>query len=238
MPLVAPLRGGRTNMSALDVGGHRDPVKGLDALVRATRDGSLASRVVERPVLRVAHGSGARREVVCGMFFGAGLIHRAIELSHRVLPRERQGVVGSTLLTGGLIAKHLLRGGQGILQPDKVQALVDGESLPGGEYSLLLATSLDRLFARMRPFLGSEPAPVRFTAVAAGALWKKRAVPSVLRGRSRPWISPTNGYHSRNAHRVVLRMDCGFTVDGELFAPEADRIVSLAAHERVRFLRA
>ena len=47
-----------------------------------------------------------------------------------------------------------------------------------------------------------------------------------------------NGYVSRNAQRVDLRMDCGFTVDGELEAPVADRIVSLTADTRVPFVRA
>lgn len=237
-PLLAPLRGGRTNMSAHDLGAQRDPVKGIAALLRADREGRMDSLVVERPVLRVAHGSGARRRVACGMFFGAGMIHRAVSLSHRVFPHGQQGVAGSTLLTGGLIARQLLRGADGILAPDKLQAIVDGTPIDDGEFSLVIATSLSRLFARMRPFLGSEPAPVRFTAVATGAHRLTRSVVPILRGRRAPWVRPENGYHSANAHRVVMRMSCGFTVDGELFAPEPDRIVSLGAHERVRFLRA
>lgn len=235
LPLVAPLRGGRTNMSARDVGAQRDPVKAMAALLRAAREGRLGERIVERPVLRVQHG---RRDVVCGMFFGAGLIHRAVSLSHRVFPHGQQGVAGSTLLTGGLIAKSLLRGANGIVQPDKVQVLLDQEPVPDGEFTLLIASTLKRLFAGMRPFLGDEPAPVRFTGLAPGAHRLARAVPGILRGRRAAWATPAHGYHSANAHRVVLRMDCGFTVDGELFAPEAGRVVSLSAHEGVRFVRA
>lgn len=238
VPLVAPLRGGSTNMTALDLRARRDPVKAMARLVEAARRGRIEDLLVERAVLRVEHGTATRRDVLCGMFFGAGLIHRAIELSHRIFPHGRsQGSFGATLLTGTLIGKQILRGTDGMLTPDKLQILFDGEPLADSEFTLVIGSTLGRLFAGMRPFLGEEPAPVRFTAIAGRAKRQARSAPAILRGRRRPWIVPAAGYHSRNAKRVVLSMDCGFTVDGELFAPEPGRIVSLSAHERVRFLR-
>ena len=50
-------------------------------------------------------------------------------------------------------------------------------------------------------------------------------------------MNPENGYTSRNVDRAELRMDCGFTVDGEIFEPEPDEIVTLSADHRVTFVR-
>ena len=42
VPMVAPLRGGRTNMTGLDIGSQRDPVKGMAGLkVKLNPDGSI-----------------------------------------------------------------------------------------------------------------------------------------------------------------------------------------------------
>jgi len=51
-------------------------------------------------------------------------------------------------------------------------------------------------------------------------------------------VNRENGYTSVNARQIDLRIDCGFTVDGELIEPAPDRIVRLTARERVRFVRA
>jgi diacylglycerol kinase family enzyme len=50
IPMIAPLRGGRTNMTALDLGARRNPVKGLRGLLEDARAGRLAERIVHRPV--------------------------------------------------------------------------------------------------------------------------------------------------------------------------------------------
>jgi hypothetical protein len=51
-------------------------------------------------------------------------------------------------------------------------------------------------------------------------------------------VDEDNGYLSRNASRVDLRMDCGFTVDGELVEPAGGRIASITGDDVVRFVRA
>ena len=55
---------------------------------------------------------------------------RAIELTHRLFPRGRsQGAFGATLVTAGLVGRQALWGrDQGVLEPDKVQMLVDGKA--------------------------------------------------------------------------------------------------------------
>jgi hypothetical protein len=233
---VAPLRGGRTNMTAGDLGADPRPTRGLVALLDAIAQGRLDERLVARPVLRVE--SNRRSGVQYGMFFGAGMISRAVALVHRTFPPGQQGVFGAGLVTGALLAKVFTRPSDGILTPDKAAITFDGRLLGDAEFYLLIASTLSHLFLNMRPFWGTGPGGVRATAIASRAMRSFVAAPGILRGRPRPWVTPENGYESANAQRVRIAMGCGFTIDGELFAPEPDEVVNLCADRRLTFVRA
>jgi hypothetical protein len=237
VPMIAPLRGGRTNMTALDVGSRANPVKGLRGLLEDVRAGRLEERIVERPVLRFeTHKS---RHLQYGMFFGAGMIHRAIELTHRLFPTGRsQGVFGAGLVTAGLILRASMKDRNGVLAPDKIQIRLDGEEVPHGEFYLVIGSSLQRLFLRMNPFWGDGPGGVRFSSIATNASQVRSAFPGILRGRPKSFVTPEHGFTSENSERAELRLDCGFTVDGEFFEPINDEVVTITADRRVTFVRA
>jgi diacylglycerol kinase (ATP) len=243
IPMVAPLRAGRTNMSALDLGARKDPLRGLGELIACAEDGRIAERVEPRRVLRVSYGYGIERAAQYGMFFGAGIIKRAMDLNHRLFDRSGEksiieGVPGATLVTAGLIGRMMTGDHTGILTPDKVQILLDGEAMDRGEYHLVIASTLSRLFARMRPFWGQGPGGVRFTSVAAPCESFGRAAFGAIRGKPADWVTPEAGYLSRNVDRAELRMNCGFSVDGEIWQPDPDRSVALSAESVVHFVRA
>jgi diacylglycerol kinase (ATP) len=237
LPAIAPLRGGRTNMTSKDLGADSDPVRGLARVIEAADAGRLEPLTVARPVLRVR--SQRRGEDLYGMFFGAGLIYRAIGVVHRVFPPGRsQGLFGASLVTGALIGKVLFRPSSGILTPDKCQVRVDGRDLCDAELYLLISSTLDRLFLRMNPFWGAGPGGVRLTALASRAPWMALAAPGILAGRPPRWLAPEDGYASARTERAELRISCGFTVDGELFDPEPEEAIELSADRRITFLRA
>ena len=100
-----------------------------------------------------------------------------------------------------------------------------------------MAATLPRLCARLRPFWGTGPGGVRFTALAADTEKLATSLPGVLAGRPGKHVTEENGYLSRNAGRVALLASCGLTVDGELIAPEPGRVVSITADKTVRFVR-
>lgn len=237
VPMIAPLRGGRTNMTAMDLGAHRNPLAGLRAVLWAARCGRLAERRVQRPVLRVGFDRGRRTEY--GMFFGAGMIPRAIQLVHDVFPTGRsQGALGAGLVTLALTAKTIARSRDGIVTPDKIEVRLDGRPLERGELRIAIASTLQRLFWRLRPFWGEGPGGVRFTSIAGDARRFGLAAPGVLWGRPPALTTPANGYQSENVSRAELRLSCGFTIDGELFDPRDDEAVVLASDSRVEFIRA
>ena len=148
-------------------------------------------------------------------------------------------MLGASLVTAALLGRLAVLGdSRGVLAPDKAQLLMDGELLGQGEFTLLMACTLDRLFAGLRPFWGRGPGGVRFTGIAGGArdLW--RSLPGILRGRPGARVTEDEGYLSRNVKCAQLRMDCGFTVDGELVEPDGGRILSVTADDEVGFVRA
>ena len=235
-PLIAPLRGGRTNMSARDLGVQADPRKAMAEIIKAVDEGTLEERLVPRRVLRVQYGS--RRRALYGMFFGGGIVYRGIEMVHRLFPEGNQGVFGATLVTASLLGRTALGDHQGVLTPTKVQILLDGEPVPHGEFTLVISSTLGRLFAGMRPFWGTGPGGVRFTSMASGAYRMGAAIPGILREKPASFVTPENGYTSRNLKCAELRLDCGFTVDGELVSGEAGRVVTITADDCIRFVRA
>ena len=234
-PWIAPIRGGRTNMTASDLGARRQPVRGLAELIADDRAGRLAERIVVRPVLRVETAEG----VHYGMFLGLGVLARAVDLVHHVFPEGKaRGVFGAGVVTGVLVARTAAGGMQGVLTPDKMRLVLDGEPLAPREILLAMTTTLERLFLGLRPFWGTEPAPLRVTLVDGGAYRFAAAALGIMRGRPREHVRPVNGYRSRNVRELVVQLDAGIILDGELYDPIPDRIVRVGAVEGVRFLRA
>lgn len=236
-PVIAPIRGGRTNMTAADLGASRDPVRGLRGVIEAARAGRLEERIVSRAVLRVDPGRGGAPRY--GMFAGAGFLARAVLLTKKHLPRGRAqegfgvAMVVSTLLT------RLLAGVRGeLLAADKMLISLDGRELPAEEYVIVLFTTLERLIFGMHPYWGTEAGPIHATTIAGNASRIARAVPPILFGRPPAFATPETGYASTNISSAALQLDSGVTVDGELFPSEPNRTYAISAEERVRFARA
>lgn len=235
-PMIAPIRGGRTNMVASDLGAHRDPVQSLESLLAAARSGRMADLLAPRPVLRIEMPKEGN--VQYGMFFGAGMLHRAVGLAHEALPEEKVGAWGAGLVTGMLVARAAIGKLSGVLVPDKLNLAFDGHAGSSDELMLAMASSIDRLFLGMRPFWGRERAPVRTTWIQSNAKSIWRCAPGILLGRPPALTTPENGYRSLNVHEFAMQLDAGLVIDGELFPPVADRVVRVSALENVPFVRA
>ncbi len=231
-------------MSAADIGSTASPAAGLIALLRALRTNTLERRVVKRPVLRVDSSPGTSPQY--GMFFGAGVIQRALTFKHQLYPKRRlQGLFGAGLFLGGALLRVVSGSSTGIFTPDDISLAFNHkvmetptDRLEKKPFQLVMATTLERLFLRLRPFWGTEKAPLRFTAVAAKAARSPVAVWKVLRGLPPPPFVLDSGYCSHNVERLTMQLDCGFTVDGELFEPHPGRTLHLATDRRLRFIRA
>ncbi len=243
LPMIVPLRSGRTNMTAYDIGTPRDARVAVDRLVARARSGRLQESVVRRAALRMKlEPDGVDH---WGTFFGVGVIYRGTLLTHRIFPRGRaQGVFGSTVVTAGLIARALTGrapaardGAEDPLTIDPMTVRLDGELLAAGEFQLLMATTLQRLFAGIRPFWGRGPGGIRFTALGPGCLRHPKQIARVLRGLVPKGSGEDDAlFESRNVEKVELSLDCGISLDGEMFVPQKGRQATLLADHRVRFV--
>ena len=237
LPAIAPIRGGRTNMTAADLGAEGDSVRGLREVIAAAREGRLEDRIAKRAVLRVTPQRG--RDVRCGMFVGVGMLGRAVTWTTRTLPRGRaQETFGVALVTAKLIAEVVSGRDSALLRPEKIQLAFDASPLPDEERLIALFTTLDRLIFGIRPCWGTGAGAIRSTLVRGGAERMARTIPPILFGRAPAFATPEHGYTSANSSRVDLAADCEVTVDGELYPIEPGAAYTITAEEGVRFARA
>lgn len=93
----------------------------------------------------------------------------------------------------------------------------------------VLISTLNRLFFGMRPYWGTEEAPLRYTEVAAEPKYLFRILPSLFRWQKNRYAIPENGFVSHNIHEVQLEIEGDFTLDGELYAVGSGPLTITAA---------
>ncbi len=234
LPVLAVLPGGTTNSTARNVGYGADPVAALARLLAESERGVVAGRIERRPVVRADLPDGPQY----AMMFGAGAVYDGIVFAREQL--ERHGMRGQ--LGGGvalaMFFTRVLTGRAGAMfPPSTIDVRLDGTPLSSTRYFGMLTSTMDRQLLGVRPYWGTGPGPLRFSAMAERPRHLARAILPALRGRPSPWLRPEHGYHSRNVDEVTLRFDGGFTLDGELFAPTgSERRVVLTARRFAYFL--
>lgn len=241
LPFIAPLRGGRTNTGAAAIGSPSNPVRALAALLEAIEENTVCDRIVTRPVLRIDLGPNEPQgQIQYGLILGLGVIHRTTELKHRILPDKYfQGVLGSAAFMGYVALQAVLRSSNGVVQPDEMAISLDGQAILEGmdghkqPYLFVVATTLDHFFLNLRPFWGQANAPIRFTAMTAGA--RRRLLSLIHIAQGKP--PRAEGYVSRNVAKLELQLACGLFIDGELFAPKPNRCIRIEADQRIKFVR-
>jgi len=236
-PLLAVLPGGRTNMIAADVGVRHRNGRGLaDLLARAASDG-LARHAVERRVLRI---DGARDAApLYGMFFGSAGICRAMEFCRaRLHPYNIRSDLASAATIAGLVGRLMWnRGGNDAIGGgDEIDIALDDREIGPRSCLFLLATTLDRLILRSRPYWNDAGGSLHVTYLTHPATLLGFHVLRVLYGGSRRNL-PEDRYISQDAEIVRLRMNCRFTLDGEYFDVTDGQDLILSGSDRARFIR-
>ena len=216
IPLLAVLQSGTTSMTARDVGFSGSPVKALDKIFRWAGGTAGAARIVQRPVLQVqAPGHDPRY----GMFFGTAGIYQGIEYFHRnVNSRGLKGELGPGITIARFLWSLSIRRG-GILTTVPIAVSVDDSPPRELDCTMLLISTLERLFLGLHPYWGDESGPLHYTALGRRPRHLLQVLPLILRGRKNRKVKPKNGYYSHNAGKISLQTDSGFTIDGQLYAP-------------------
>ena len=236
LPLLAVLPRGMTNMSAYDVGLKGKPNQSLARLAELWRSRGPTQGIVSRNVLRLENIPNT--PVQRGMFFGAGGITRAIEYCKTKVHPWRIGADWASALTlMGLLASWMLQGGRSeVVTGQTIHVSLDNAAESSEDLLLALATTLDKLVMKSRPFWHQKGEPLRYTAIAYPPKRLLRSARKVLYGGNQRDL-PAACYKSRGAHTIRLRFDGSFTLDGQMFDAPADEPLVVSAPDRVDFVR-
>jgi diacylglycerol kinase (ATP) len=235
LPLLALLRGGTANMTARDVGMQGRQDRALRALIDCAARGGDGLTVIERPVMRIDPGAG--REALYGMFFGAAAIAQGIEYCKReVHTLGLRGEIGPAVTIARFVIA-MARDERAIVVPVPITVAIDDGPPSSYQCGIVFVTTLDQLVLGLRPWWGEEAAPLHYASVRAGPRHWVKALPGLLRGRPNRYITPANGYDSRNARRLLLSIDSRFFVDGEIFSPTAGMPLAFAEAGSAGFIK-
>lgn len=225
IPLLAVLRAGTDSIIARDIGirGSRD--RGLRKLINWSRKPDDTGTVVTRPVIRLR--SSSRQHPLYGMIFGAAVIYQGILFCRRNI--HTMGVTGA-LAPSLTLARFLLgviRRNRQYAAPAPLTIELDQTAPIRKEFLMVLVSTTERFFLGLRPYWGTETAPLHFTAIADRARHLMRVLPSMARGQRCRLRTPANGYFSHNASEVRLKLNSGFMLDGELHpvGPDTEEVV-------------
>jgi diacylglycerol kinase (ATP) len=223
LPPIVILPGGTANMTGGDVG-----LKGsLPAALNRLRDWlelkTGQAMLQRRPILRVQPDSTQTARY--GMFFGAGAIVDGINYTNQNI--HSKGLKDEFSLGLGLVRTMwgIARQDPRFFQPTSMAIGVDGNP-PDPKFSLtlVLVSSLERLFLNMHPYWG-EPngKPLHVSVIGNPANRLLRTLPALLRGKPSRYLTPENGYLSYNVETISLRFDGPFTLDGEIMHTSSER---------------
>ena len=223
LPLLALLRGGTTNMTSQDLGLTGSRIAALRRLIAWAHHGDGDAVILRRAVLKVENSS--HPGPLYGMFFGAGCITQGIQFFHSRVQKLGLSVGPAHLL---IIARFLLglaRREDALVAPVSAAIRADRADIAegGGDYLLMLISTLDRLILGVRPFWAQGDAPLHLTTVNAGFRHLFRALPAMAQGHRNRYTRPEDGYVSVNAREIRLEMDGAFAIDGELFRADRKR---------------
>ncbi|HET9810369.1 MAG TPA: acylglycerol kinase family protein [Sphingomicrobium sp.] len=234
-PPVAVLPSGKTNLIALDLGVHGDPIAALGRLVEIAQ-GDLGEHLVARELIALSK-DGAERPVI-GMFLGgAGLADTMLYCRNKIYPLGLPNGISHGITAVALIFRLLSGIRAGFLPPRASPLQVStshSESLTG-RFTLVVVTTLEKLLlsSELRSsgrgplkLLAIEERPSSvFGALLANALGKL--------GRK-----PVRGVHIEEADEISIEGESSSVIlDGEMFHAETGKPIRLTSAQPLSFVR-
>ncbi len=210
---------GTTSMIAGDVGLKGPRMGALQRLFSWARTNNNSFTMIQRPVLKVQVPS--LKTPIYGMFFGAAVIYQATHFClQKVHTKGVRGEIGAGVALARFLWAVLLKD-RNVVPPVPITIGLNQNVPQKQKYLMVLITTLQRLFLGLRPFWGSQPKPLHYTAVDAHPRHFWQALPPAMRGRQGRHVTPANGYISHNIDEAQLTLDGDFNLDGELFNPDS-----------------
>ncbi len=234
-PRLVLLPHGTTNMTAADLG-----FRNRNAKVQADFIANREARVLlSRPTLRVANPRDGK--VRHGMFLGTGAAWQATLFCQQAVHGVGlKGEFATFATLASAVAKSLFSPADPsdqtrIDRPHRIGLSGNGGSITNGEQLLLLATTLEKLILRTRPFWNGKHGPIRITTipypVPSVARW---LVPMMYGGEDRR--APA-GALSSSGDAFQIETATPFVIDGEFFEAPEDEPLRLETGPEFTYVR-
>jgi len=236
VPPVAVLPSGKTNLIAMDLGVHGDPVTTLKRLV-ALAQHDLAPHLVAREMIALSGGAKGGKPVI-GMFLGgAGLADIMLYCRHRIYPLGLPNSISHLLTAIAVVLQQVVGLKAKFLPPDPrpLSISVRREGAITGRFALLAVTTLERLLLSSE-LSGQSGGTLKFFAVEQHSGSLLRAFVATLRGR----LGRTKmaGIHVEEADEISIEGDSSQVIlDGETFSAEIGHPIYLRRASPLSFVR-
>ncbi|MDR7156056.1 hypothetical protein J2W40_002894 [Sphingobium xenophagum] len=236
VPPIAVLPNGKTNLIALDLGIHGDPIKALERIVAIAKAG-VDDHVVARELIALSDGQVGSRPVL-GMFLGgAGLADYMLYCRNQIYPLGLSNGLSHFITAMAVLVSLLFGISARFLPPSSkpvsISLIRDGQLV--GRYAVLIVTTLERLL------LGVQPGDSRRGNMKLMAV--DQNLPALLRLM---WASlfkrvgkrQMQGIHLEQGDTIRIEGNHSSVIlDGELFEASEGKPIVLRSTQPVPFLR-
>ena len=235
-PPVAVLPSGKTNLIALDLGAHGDPVDALEKLLEIAR-ADLAPHLVARELIALSGGETGIKPVI-GMFLGgAGLADIMMYCRERVYPLGLPNGISHFITAIAVILRQVFRLRASFLPPEPSMLSVSvrqGGAITG-RFAFLFVTTLEKLL--LSGEVGSSGrGPLKFVAVEQKPVSMLRAFAASLVGRL--GRTKLDGVHVEEADEIAIEGDASQVIlDGETFRSVPGKPILLRPAQPLSFVR-
>ncbi len=228
LPMIAFLRGGTMNTISNSVGVRGTPGK---ILLNISEKYYLGRpfEITERDIMRVEFGG----QHYYGFIFGNGIVYNFLDAYYATL---NPSPPTAARLVGRAIASAMVGGGfsRRLARPFKASVTLDGERWECGEYTAVMASSIEQIGLGFRPFNRCREQPGKFSVlgVTCSPLELVSELARIRMGR----LMDAQKARSEIASEVVFESDetIQFTIDGDLH--HSDGPVTLSTGPRLQVI--
>jgi diacylglycerol kinase family enzyme len=234
-PPMAVIPSGKTNLIALDLGVHGDPIAALERLVELAQ-GDLADHLVARELIALRK-DGSERAVI-GMFLGgAGLADTMLYCRNKIYPLGLPNAVSHGLTFLALLFRILFGLRASFLPPKAtpLQVSTNANGSLSGRFTLLIVTTLEKLLLAGETG-GVGGGRLKLVAVEERTSSVLRALIAGITGGYKG--RKMRGIHFEEADEITIEGESSNVIlDGERFSADRGSPIRLKPAQPLSFVR-
>lgn len=235
-PPMAVIPSGKTNLIALDLGVHGDPILALERLLELAQ-GDLQDHLVARELIAL-RSDGSELPVI-GMFLGgAGLADTMLYCRNKIYPLGLPNGISHTLTAFALLFR-LVSGARGSFLPPRATPLLVSTGKAGsltGRFTFLAVTTLEKLLLSSRVESSGSGGRLKLLAIEERPRSLVGALFASLRGRL--GRNPVSGVHLEETDEISIEGEnSNVILDGEMFRAEVGKPIRLNPAQPLSFVR-